>query len=391
MAEGRIAVLLIDSDPASVAIVREALAAVESEFRLEVAGQLAAGLERIAAGGIDIVLVHVPLPDANGFEGLERTLRQAGATPILVLSAQDDAAAALNAVRAGAQDYLVTGRLTGSSLVRCIWHAVERNRRTKELFAGSAPTRSRGKIVTFLGVKGGVGATTTVLNLAAALTAAGKQTIAVELGPLSNFAIHLKRSRVFDIGGLMELDPDRIDGVAVEEKLVTLPFGFRALFAPPRTGEPRLMQPEQARALIEGARELAEIVLVDLPAQISAVHRAVVAASGFVAVLMEPDPLSVEFAKETFQLLDRWGVEETARGLVVVNRAPLSNSIRPQEVRSRAGCELVGVVPSAGEACVMAFGANKLLFTVQPEARFSLAIKEIAESLLQNPVATLTL
>jgi Flp pilus assembly CpaE family ATPase len=106
---------------------------------------------------------------------------------------------------------------------------------------------------------------------------------------------------------------------------------------------------------------------------------------------MEPDPLSVEFARETLQMLDRWGVDTTARGLLVVNRAPLSNSIRPQEVKSRTGCDVVGVVPSAGEACLMAFGANKLLCTSQPEARFSLAIAEIAESLLQNPVGTLSL
>jgi Flp pilus assembly CpaE family ATPase len=390
MPDGRILVLQIDSDDASVAIVREALSAVEGEFQLEVAGRLAAGLERIAAGGIDLILVHLPLPDADGNEGLARTLKAAGATPVIVLSAHDDAELALSAVRAGAQDHLVTGRLRGASLVRCIRHTIERHRRTKELL--SSPTaRGRRRIVTFLGVKGGAGATTTVLNLAAALSARGRQTIAVELGPHSNFAIHLKRSRVFDFGDFLELDPARIDRHAVEGKLVTLPFGFRALFAAPRAGEPRLLQPEQARALIERAGELAEFVLVDLPAQISPMHRAVVEASDFVAVLLEPDPLSVEFAKESIQMLDRWGVDATARGLLVINRAPLSNSIRPQEVKSRAGCEVVGVVPSAGEACVMAFAVNKLLFTTQPESRFSLSIQEIADSLLQNPVGTLNL
>jgi pilus assembly protein CpaE len=321
---------------------------------------------------------------------LARTLKAAGATPVIVLSAHDDAELALSAVRAGAQDCLVTGRVKGASLVRCIQHAVERHRRTQDLLSSASP-RGRGRIVTFLGVKGGVGATTTILNLAAALNARGKQTIAAELGPLSSFAIHLKRSRVFDFGDFLELDPARIDRHAVEGKLVTLPFGFRALFAAPRAGEPRLLQPEQARALIERAGELAEFVLVDLPAQISPMHRAVVEASDFVAVLLEPDPLSVEFAKESIQMLDRWGVDATARGLLVINRAPLSNSIRPQEVKSRAGCEVVGVVPSAGEACVMAFVVNKLLFTTQPESRFSLSIQEIADSLLQNPVGTLNL
>jgi Flp pilus assembly CpaE family ATPase len=390
MADGRISLLQIDSDDDSVAIVKEALATVEGEFQLEVAGRLAAGLERIAAGGIDIILIHLPLPDGDSDEGLERTLKLAGATPVIVLSPHDDAELALTAVRAGAQDYLVTGRVKGASLVRCIRHAIERHRRAKELLSGM-PARGRSRIVTFLGVKGGVGATTTVLNLAAALSARGKQTIAAELRPLSDFTVHLKRSRVFDIGDFLELDPVQINGRAVEEKLVTLPFGFRALFAPPRTGEPRLLRPEQASALMERTGELAEVVLVDLAAQISPMHRAVVEASDFVAVLLEPDPLSVEFAKETIQMLDRWGVDTATRGLLVVNRAPLSNSIRPQEVKSRAGCDVVGVIPSAGEACVMAFGANKLLFAAQPESRFSLAIQEIADSLLQNPVGTLNL
>jgi Flp pilus assembly CpaE family ATPase len=390
MSESRIVVLLIDSDAASVAIVREALAAVESEFQLEVAGQLASGLERIARGGIDIILVHLHLPDAEGVEGLDRTLKEAGAAPVVALSPQDDAELALTAIRAGAQDFLVTGHLTGVSLVRCIRHTVERHRRTKELLR-DATARGRGRIVTFLGVKGGTGATTTVLNVAAALSGLGKQTIAAELGSLSSFALHLQRTRVFDFGDFLELDPAKIQARAVEEKLVTLPSGFRALFAPPRTGEARLIQPEHARALIERAADLAEFVLVDLPAQVSPMHRAVVAASDFVAVLMEPDPLSVVFAKETVRMLDQWGLDTTARALLVINRAPLSNSIRPQEAKGRVGCEVVGIVPSAGEACVMAFGLNKLLFTAQPEARFSLAIKDIADSLIQNPVATLPL
>ncbi len=236
MPDGRILVLQIDSDDASVAVVREALSAVAGEFQLEVAGRLAAGLERIAGGGIDLILVHLPLPDADGNEGLARTLKAAGAIPVIVLSAHDDAELALSAVRAGAQDHLVTGRLRGASLVRCILHTIERHRRTKELLSSPA-ARGRRRIVTFLGVKGGAGATTTVLNLAAALSGRGRQTIAAELGPLSSFAIHLKRSRVFDIGDFLELDPGKIDRRAVEAKLVTVPFGFRALFAPPRTGE----------------------------------------------------------------------------------------------------------------------------------------------------------
>jgi Flp pilus assembly CpaE family ATPase len=107
-----------------------------------------------------------------------------------------------------------------------------------------------------------------------------------------NFAIHLQRSGDFDGGGFLDSDPAKIDSRTVEERLVSLPFGFRALSAAPGIGEARSFRSDQARALLERAGEIAEFVLVDLPARISPMHQAVVAASDFVAVLLEPDPLS---------------------------------------------------------------------------------------------------
>jgi hypothetical protein len=59
MPDGRTFVPLIDSEAGSVEIVTHALAAEPGKFHLDVTARLDSGLERIAAGGIDIILVHL--------------------------------------------------------------------------------------------------------------------------------------------------------------------------------------------------------------------------------------------------------------------------------------------------------------------------------------------
>src|SRR5512135_2007287 len=122
-----ISILLIDSDPADVGLAQEVFGALPEEYRLETAADLAGGLERLDAGGNDIVLLDLKLPDSRGFGTFEKVVQKAAGIPIIVFSALDDADLALRAVRAGAQDYVVKGRMGSASLVRCVKYAVERH------------------------------------------------------------------------------------------------------------------------------------------------------------------------------------------------------------------------------------------------------------------------
>lgn len=77
---------------------------------------------------IDVVLLDLSLPDGQGLDTLAAVLRAAPDVPVVVLTGLADDALALDAVRAGAQDYLVKGRVDGWGLRRSIRHAVERQR-----------------------------------------------------------------------------------------------------------------------------------------------------------------------------------------------------------------------------------------------------------------------
>ena len=102
------------------------LAEVENLFTLEQVDRLQSALDRLTQTGVDVVLLDLGLPDSEGIETFLRTHREAPGEPIIVISGRDDESLALEAVRSGAQDYLVKGRIEGPLLARVIRYAIER-------------------------------------------------------------------------------------------------------------------------------------------------------------------------------------------------------------------------------------------------------------------------
>jgi CheY-like chemotaxis protein len=130
----RVRILLVEDNPADVDLVREALPdAGAAGFLVESAPRLSAGLARLEAGGIDLVLLDLGLPDSLGLDTLRKTRDAAPNVPVIVLTGNDDQAIGLAAVGEGAQDYLVKGEVTGHSIARSIRHAIERRRAEQTL------------------------------------------------------------------------------------------------------------------------------------------------------------------------------------------------------------------------------------------------------------------
>lgn len=84
-------------------------------------------------GEFDVILLDLGLPDAYRLEALTRMQEVAPQVPIVVLTGTEDDAVALEALRAGAQDYLVKGTATGELLLRALRYAAERKRTMDEL------------------------------------------------------------------------------------------------------------------------------------------------------------------------------------------------------------------------------------------------------------------
>lgn len=129
MGQKPIRVLMIEDDPDYVEIVRLCLAEPEAmglAFELENAERLAEGLTKLTAGRFDAVLVDLGLPDARGLEAVQAVLHAAPESPVLVSTNYGDEATALEAMRLGAQDFMIKASSDSRVLKRSIRYAIER-------------------------------------------------------------------------------------------------------------------------------------------------------------------------------------------------------------------------------------------------------------------------
>ena len=129
-----IRVLLVEADAPFVRLLRQSLAAfTHSRIELVVSERLGEALARLSGDPVDAVLVDLNLPDSQGLDNFRRIQVQAPALPVIILAEFDNETLALQAVRRGAQDYLVKSRFEGRLLSRIIRYAIERKRTEEAL------------------------------------------------------------------------------------------------------------------------------------------------------------------------------------------------------------------------------------------------------------------
>ncbi|GLC06870.1 PP2C family protein-serine/threonine phosphatase [Mycobacterium kiyosense] len=137
MAQGSIApaatwqalsLLLVEDDRADAVLVEELIADAVADIEVVWAQSMAHAERELASARPDCVLLDLNLPDANGIDALDRILRSDATVPIVVLTGLNDEYFGASAVAAGAQDYLVKGRVEPEMLRRALLYAIERKR-----------------------------------------------------------------------------------------------------------------------------------------------------------------------------------------------------------------------------------------------------------------------
>jgi PAS domain S-box-containing protein len=139
--------LLIEDNPGDVRLIAALLSTAPppASFDIEDCPTLADGLDRLTRPSFcepenlrtceladvptyDLLLLDLGLPDSQGLSTLHRARDRAPELPIIILTGLDDQEIAVQAVAAGAQDYLVKGQFDTQTLTRALRYAVERKK-----------------------------------------------------------------------------------------------------------------------------------------------------------------------------------------------------------------------------------------------------------------------
>ncbi len=268
----------------------------------------------------------------------------------------------------GAQDYLVKGAVKPAAILRVLRFAVERGRALDQVLGGAAQA-APGKILGFMGAKGGCGATTVALNVAVALARQGKSVVAIELSPYrAGLTLQLRLSPRHDLAELLALEPDQINATELRKSLVASDFGVQFLFAPQEERQWSDSDPDRVAALLRAAAGIAAFVVVDLAATPGSAHRVCARMCDQFLLVMEREPIGVAAGKRLMNLLEFWELEKSTLAAVLVTKNPMLAYMSYEQASAELGVSVAGVIPPAAEALETAYRLGAPLLIAEPES-----------------------
>lgn len=338
-------VLVVDDEPATVKLLELLLQRAGYEVFTALDGPTA--LKVIEAEHPDVVVMDVMMPGMSG-EDVVREIRQRPAianTPTLMLSARSQVESKVSGLRAGADDY-VTKPANPDELVARVEALLARASRTP----AGAGSKS-GRIVLFVGAKGGVGTTVTAVNVGISLALRGLDTRIVDLHWQLATASQLlglwPRSSLADV---IQRPVEEIDNRLVHKSIMHHHSGLNLLAGHPGLKIDLHPTPDQLKAVVEQAAIDTEFLLLDAPRD-AATLAAVAPMSDFVALVLTTEPEAVASAATLAHFLREAGVVAQSIGLVLVHHWPQPTDVSLDKIGERVGCDFVGAIQPGPDAC----------------------------------------
>lgn len=388
-------ILLIEDETDYVRLVNRVLGTGEQTFEVQSAPDLAAGLASLKEHLPELVLVDLSLPDSSGYETFLRVQERAQGIPVIVLTGLDDDQVAEHAVEDGAADYLVKSLIQPKIILRSVHMAFSRQRRQvlpKDGLSGVSGDDVLGSVLSFIGSKGGVGTSTTAVNIAALLALNGFETVVIELqqGRPGTLSLYSQTDPAHGLNSLLEKPADTITPSDVQECLVEARRGLRLLCptAGATPGRWPALDADHVHAIITAARRVGRFVVLDLPAHLDGGVWEALKLSDSVTMIVDREAASVH-SGAAFQEQIRLAVSrETQVRLAVVDRTGLEVPLALDDIEKQFKVHPSAIIPQAGAAIALSHSAGIPLVLLYPGAAYSLSHFELAEQLLPKSVAS---
>ena len=373
-------ILLVDESASGIDSIRRILADRAHHFRVQRVDDVPTALARILGGGVDIVLLNLPAgvgPQSERLLPFLELRNQAQTVPIVVLCGSSDEILAEAAIREGAADYLIREAYAGDLLRVLRSVSAKTGAAAAPKHSGASAGRG-GRLLAFMGSKGGAGATTVALNVAAAL--AEKQHVILadfhpEVGSLAQY-FQPHRS-VPGLGDLLRSESS-LESCLWPSKTVP---GLQVLFGSRNLDAPLELTPANIQFALAALTEAADYVVADIPISLGDANRSLIEDAALLALVVERDSLAVDSARLLLRAIDSWKAGRVSLGAVLVNRAALVSPMPLAEIEVQLAIPILGVIPPAADLCAAAQHAHSPLLTFEPDSLPAIALRALSRSI----------
>ncbi|MHB0858175.1 MAG: response regulator [Anaerolineae bacterium] len=369
-----VTVLVVDDDPIFVEMLSFVLAHGGFETRSAYDG--ASALQALTGEIPDLIVLDVMLPDMDGFEICQRIRNNArtAETPILMLSARTQVADKLSGFESGADDYV--GKPADPKEIVA---------RIRALLARSHRTRPQaGEVLSFLGAKGGVGTTTTALNVALAIRQEGRRVVYLEVGGVGLSATWMLGLRpVHNLLDLTAPDGFRISMAALETCILQHASGLSYLPGHDHSVRLDRYRPGILADTVTTLQAHYDYTIIDLGVSALISGTDLLLHSSAIIPVAEHDAVSLSQLGALIDWLKMERLSSKIPGFVLVDHSSGPAKDSASRVASQANLGILGVIPPASNELYYATSRQETLLEAAADGVASGALRELASRLCQ--------
>ena len=374
-------ILIVDDDLDTLKLV--GLILQRHGYQIAAANGGLQALNKAATERPDIILLDLMMPDLDGYEVTRRIRSNASLAhiPIIMFTAKtmlDDKVAGFEA---GADDYLTKPA-----------HPSELVAHVKALLARSQTTRAKtaqlelGRIVSFIGAKGGVGASTVALNFAAASAQTGQDVILADLHSGSgSIGLMLGMTAKQSLSALLTKPVSDLDQRTISDQLTAHPSGLRVLAATAEPSEVQLTNnATQVETVVKTMAQMSKVLVLDLGTGMAEATRRVASLSDLLIVVSEPTRLSLLQTKALVASLTMLGLPAARIEIIMVNRSPSTLQISWQQAEQLLGNKIAAIITPAPELAYQSVEAGTPIVLLRADSLTADQLRKMTRQLTEK-------